>query len=901
MTRCGLGLHAASIRGRARADAGPLLLSALVVAVVSVLAGAVPVLLRSTADEAVRQAVRSAADQADVRVEARWEADDGFNGGRMRNPQLGAELFDLANRSLTELGPLRDVLQPPVGFSAAPTLKVTDGSVLRTFQLDYLSNASGPAVTWIAGSAPAATPKQADVEVPWNGPPWPVQAGLSESGAAALGVKPGDRLRVADDKGNPKDVRISGVFRPRDPADPAWRLAPWLLNPTSGSDGTGTTRFGGLLSDESLPDARLAFGRDDMTRTVRFSPDPDVLTWDSAQRIAATVVALKASSGSSANRGTAAHWQTQLDFVLREVQDQIEAATAQASVLLTAVSVVAVLILLLAAELLVARRAPALTVARQRGASLVGLGGELLLESVLVAALSAGIGGLVARLFVPSVAGAWLLPVVLAAVLAGPAFGLVTADRATRDRRVPANRGARRRARRTAALRRLTLEAAVLAAAAIAVVVLHQRGVLPSAGGTVLLPAAAPTLGVLVGGLLLLRALPLVTGLVLRRALRSSRPLAVFGAARAASVSTRALPVLAVAGAAALAAFALTLSTTAGTGLTDGAWRAVGADARVDVARDAAGSTPELAARIAAAPGVRHVATGAVTDNAPFIVGDAERPARLVVVDPASFRQLLADTPLPQLPSLPAPAGAGSAVPALVRSAAGNLPIGSTLRLPQDGAPAIPFTAVGGAPAIDGAEEVVLVDAAAMTAAGVSVPPNTIWITGPGAAQAAHANAATVTIRADLERTRRHAPLVTGLLQLAWASAGTLLALGLLGFALSAATGAQDRWQILSRLRTLGLRPREARQVAAAELLPLALLAAVAGPLLGVVLAQLTLAPLGLHLLTAQTEDPSLVLPWLGLTLVAAAFPVMVAVLVPAEAAVRRRRRLSEILRVGGA
>ncbi|BCJ47076.1 membrane protein [Actinoplanes ianthinogenes] len=932
-----LGLHGASIRGRARADAGPLLLSALVVAVVSMLAGAVPVLLRSTADEAVREAVRAAADLADVRVEARWESDDGMNGGRLRDPRLAAELADLANRSLDDLGPLRDVLEPPVGYTASPTLKVTDGSVLRTFQLNYLRDATGPAVVWISGKAPASSAKQADVEVPWNGPPWPVQVGLSEAEAAALGAGPGDRLQLADEQRNPKDVRVSGIYRAVNPDDPAWRLAPWLLNPTSGSDGAGSTRFGGLLSDESLPDARLAFGLDDLTRVVRFSPDPDVLTWDAAQRIAATVVGLKASSGTSANRGTASHWQTQLDSVLRDVQDQIEAATAQASVLLTAVSVVAVLVLLLAAELLVARRAPALTVARQRGASLLALGGELLLESVLLAAVSAGAGVLAARIFVPSVAWGWLLPVVLAAVLAGPAFGLVTAYRATRDRRVPANRNARRWARRTTALRRLTAELAVVIAAAIAVVVLHQRGVLPSAGGTVLLPAAAPTLGVLVGGLLLLlRVLPPVTGLVLRRALRSSRPLAVFGAARAASASGRALPVLALAGAAALATFALTLNTTVAAGLTEGTWRAVGADARLDVSPDAVSSAPSLASRIAAAPGVRHVALAQVTENAPIVAGDAQRPSRLVVVDTTTFRDLLADTPLPALPSLPGATGAsppvagptgatatdptgstatagpgtpagpggssGPAVPALVRSVGGSLH-GGTLTLPQKGAPPIRFTAVGAAPAIDAADNVVLVDAAAMTAAGVAYQPNTIWVTGPGAAEAARANAtaATVTIRTELERARRSAPLVTGLLRLAWASAGTLLALGLLGFALSAATGAPDRWQTLSRLRTLGLRPGEARRVATAELLPLTLLAAAAGPLLGLLLAQLTLGPLGLRLLTAQTGDPSLILPWLGLAVIAAAFPAMLAALIPAESALRRRRRLSETLRVGGA
>lgn len=895
-----MSLHWPSIRGRARADAGPLLLSAVVIAVVSVLAGAAPVLLRSTADEAVQRAVREAGNEADVQVQARWEYDDGPSGGRIRNPRSAEALDVLRDRSIEELGPLGAMLLPPIEFVDSPYLKIVNATEPRSFRLNYVSGVSGPAVTWVSGAAPKAATGQPDVETSWNGPPWPVQVGVSEITATRLGVKPGDRMQIEDRNRIPKDVRVSGVFRADDPTDPAWRVAPWLLEPVAGKDGPGNTRFGGLLTEESLPDARLAFELDALSRTVRFSPDPDVLTLDSAHDIVATAVALKASSASSADRGADSQWSTQLDWVLKDVEDRINAATAQASVLLAAVSASAVLILLLAAGLLAGRRAPALTMARQRGASLTTLGLELLLESVLVAAGAAALGVLTARLFVPDIAWGWLLPVVLAGALAGPGFGTLTAYRATRDKRVPANRSARRWAGRTAALRRLTAEGAVVAAAVTAVVVLHQRGVLPSAGGTVLLPAAAPALGVLTGALVLLRLLPLGTGLALRQALRSTRPLAVFGAARAAAAAGRVLPMLALASAAALATFALTMNTTIGQGLTDGAWRTVGADARMDLAPDA--ETAEAVRLIADSPGVTHVVTAQISDT-PIVVGDASRPSRLVIVDSAAYRELLADTPLPVPPANLTDAAGGDAIPALVRSADGKVTVGDQLKLARDDAPALRFTAVGTATAIDGAEDVVLVDAAAMTTAGVTVTPNTIWVTGSGAAPAAraHADAADVVARTDVERDRRDAPLVTGLLRLAWASAGTLLALGLLGFTLGAASGAPERWQTLSRLRTLGLRTGEARRVAAAELLPLALIAAVGGPLLGVLLAHLTFGPLALRMLTSQPDSPALILPWAEIVVIALAFPAMVAAVVSVESAVRRRSRLSEVLRIGGA
>ncbi|GAA2906500.1 hypothetical protein Acy02nite_74940 [Actinoplanes cyaneus] len=893
-------LHWPSVRGRARADAGPLLLSALVVVVVTILGGSVPVLLRTTADKAVQEAVRQSGDDADVQVQARWEWDDGPDGGRLRTPDSAGALHDLRDRSLDKLGALRSVLLPPVEYTESPYLKILDGTEPRSFRMNYLAGPSGPAVTWVSGTAPKATSDEPDLEVPFNAPPWPVQVGLSETSAKTLGVGPGDRIKIEDVNHTPKDVRVSGVFRPVDPDAAEWRAAPWLLQPVYGQDGAGITRFGGLLSAQSLPDARLAFSQDEMPRIIRFSPDPSLLTLDSANRIVSAVIALKASSTtSSGDRSLEEQWSTQLDFVLRDVQDQIDAATAQASVLLTAVIVVAVLILLLAAQLLVARRAPALTVARQRGASLTSLGLELLLESALVTVISAAAGVLVCVLVAGGVSWGWLLPVGLAAILAGPAFGVAAAYRATRDRRVPANRSARKIGERTAALRRLTLEAAVLAAAAVALTLLRQHGVLPSAGGTVLLPAAAPALGVLTGAVVMLRLLPLVTGLTLRQALRSTRPLAVFGAARAAVVSSRALPVLALVTAGGLASFALTVTSTTDRGLTDGAWRSVGADARLQVANEGLAKVPAMVKQIAGSPGVHHAVAGQVQDQAPVVVGDTSRPARLVIVDSAAYRELLADTPLPQLPELPG--ASGPAVPALVRYADGDVHPGDQLRLSRKGAPALTFTAVGTAPPVDGAQDVVLVDAAAMTATGYTVEPDTVWITGPGAAAASAGRDALVTLRQPLEDSRRSAALVTGLIRLAWATAGTLLALGLLGFALGAAAGAPARWQTLSRLRTLGLRTGEARRVAAGELLPLALVAAVVGPLLGVLFARVTLGPLALRLLTGQSENPVLVLPWLMIGVVGVLFLVMVVVVVSAEAAARRRRRLSEVLRVGGA
>ncbi|MEO3773871.1 FtsX-like permease family protein [Micromonospora sp. B9E7] len=902
--------HWPSIRGRGRTDAGPLLLTATVIAAVALLAGAVPALFRAAADDAVQDTVRRAGHDANVLVHADWERDDGPTGGRVRMPRLADDVDDFRTRATSALGPDLDAaLLPPVAVVNGPILSITDGTVPRTFQFTYLSgDLGGPDVTWIAGNAPGPTVSDQYVETPYDGPPWPVQIGLSEADAAALDLGPGDRIPVKDGQGRDKDVRISGIYRPADSADPAWRLAPALLRPVPGADGEGTTRFAGLLSPESLPDARLAVDEDQLRRTIHFAPVPDALTWDATAPLASRVVKLKATSGSSSERDQSLRWESQLDTALRAARTQISATSAQAAVLLAGVLTATVLVLLLAADLLVRRRASALSAARQRGAALPDLGAELIIESTVVSLSAAAVGLVLARAAAPGVSWTWAVPVVLAGAVAGPAFGILAAARASRDRRQPANPAARRWIRATGQLRRAAVEAAVLIAAVAAFVTLHQRGLLPVGSdgdtgeltGDLILPISALALGALVGALVLLRLLPLGARGALRQALRSRRPLAVFGAAQAATTAGRALPLLVLVSTTALASFALILGTTVTRGLADGAWSTVGADARLDVGAGAA--TPALAERIAAEPGVGQVVVAQVTDSARVFTESTPLTPRLVIVDAAAFQRLLATTPLPDAPALARLTAPGPGdVPALVRSSDGELRTGTRLQLSRDDAPAIRLAAVGTAPSVGGAGDVVIVDAAALADAGLPAVPNTVWVTGPGAARAVSNSgvAADVVLRADALRAQRVAPLTAGLLRLAWTAAAVLLALGLLGLALAAAAGASERWQTLTRLRTLGLRPRDVRWVAAGELLPPVVVAAVCGPLLGVLLARLTLGPLDLWLLTGQAVEPAAVLPWWLLGLVSVALLAAAATVVPVESALRRRDRLSEVLRAG--
>ncbi|MFI5953248.1 FtsX-like permease family protein [Cryptosporangium sp. NPDC051539] len=889
-------IHWPSVRGRARADVGPLGLVAAVVLVVTLLGAAVPQLIRATADDATRDAVRRAGLDSDVRVDSRWPDDYGLVGGRFRFERLAADVDDFRAQAVDTLDPrLRAALRRPVTTASSLSLQITDASIPRRFQLNYVQNDhGGPDVTWVAGHAPRGT-VDGDVVIDFPGPPWEVQVGLSETEAAVLKLRPGDHVPVEDAQRTPYNVLVSGIFRPVDPNDPAWQVVPWLLRGVPGLDSPYSSRFGGMLSAESLPDGRLAVPPDQFRRTVWFTTDPGKLGWDSAQRLARTVVALKARSGTSTQYDTTPKWDTRLDDVLRGVRDQVAAARAQASLLLIAVLTGAVLVLLLTADLIARRRSTALAAARERGASLPSIAAELLVEAGAVALPAAALGLVLSLVLVGGAAIGGAATVLTAALLAGPALGTLVAARATRDRRTPANRTARRRHERTTQLRSAAVDVAVVAAAAAAVGALRQRGI--QTGGDGALPASAPTLVAVAGSLLLRRLMPVGIGLTLRQLQRSRRLLAVLGAARASATAARTLPLLVLVTTTTLATFALTLGTTSSRGSEDGAWRVVGADARLDVSANSPRPRLAIAAEIAAAPGVDQVVTAQIDEGVRVLADGNRLTPGLVVADSAELAALLRHYRLPDTADLERLKGSRPGpIPVLVRSSDDSLRPGMHLQLSRAHGPPVDLVAVGTAPAVNGAEDLIVADAKA----GLGFEPDTVWANGPGAARAMHRADGQVVVRSDILRARTGAPLNAGLMALDRAAAGTLLVLGSLGFALGAAASAPERWSTLARLRTLGLRPRDTHRVAAIELLPPVLVAIVSGPLLGLLLVRLTFSALALRTLTGQTENPSVVAPWwlLGVT-VTLLLGVLIAV-VAAEAAVRRSRRLGDVLRVGG-
>ncbi|QNG35226.1 FtsX-like permease family protein [Geodermatophilaceae bacterium NBWT11] len=856
-------------RARVAAAPGPWLLSVVVLALAAVLAVLVPSAVAATADDAVRSAVVDAGTAADTVLTVPFTAD--LESPTARQDDSAAETRALAadvpgalpaGLAAAVAAPVATVrtrqltleLPAPVAVALGPT----------TLRLDWLAD---PAPTWTAGTAPAAAAGEE------------VQAGLSAPVAAALGVGVGDRLAGRAPNGSLVDVLVTGVFAAADPDDRAWTTTPDLLAPsTRGAGGARQTDVAALLSDTSLPDARLAVGEGDLIRTLTLAARPAGVAADGAERVAAAVTALRAAPvvlGIS----PVPRVDSRLDAVLLAATDRLAAARAQAAVLVTAVGLATALVLLLGATVLVSRRAGVLAGTRARGGSLPGPGVALLAESAVLTALGLGLGLLVGTLLAPGpvpvgAALAGVVPVALAGLLALPVLGVRAADLATGGRRVPLDRRGRTRAHRERLLRRVAVDGALVLLAVGAVAALRARGL---SGGA--LTVAAPAVAVLAGSVLVARVQPAVAGLLLRGAVRSRGAVPLLAAAGARS--TAVLGPLALTAVTALVTVVLALGATASAGQVEASWTAVGADATVT-----AGSLPELPVA-----GAGLAVPARVTEGVQLSTPSGSDRTRLVVVDPAAYGELVDSTPLPDVEGL----GdlAGDTVLALVTP---DL-TGATGSVLQDGT-SVSFTVVGNLPA--GPTTVLLSSAAVPADLAV---PNTLWLTGPGAAQAAAevaaaAPGADVVLRADRLAEVQQAPLTRGLAGLVLGVAGVLLALTVVVVLLSGSAGVRRRRSTSGVLRTLGLGERQARAVSLLELLPGVLATVVPGVALGALVTALVTGPLGLRLVTGQDADPALVVPWTVLALVVPPVLAVVA-LVVGEARARRRVTLAEVLREG--
>src|SRR4051795_2521785 len=765
MTSPRMPLHLPSILGRMRDDPGPLLLMALVVGLTTALTSAVTPLLLRTSDRALADAVRRAGDRSAVVATFARTGED-FEP-RVRDPQAATQLHAAVNGAQLLL-PARvaAVLQPGIGTVTTTPLQLLDAGPGRYLTLVYLDRPTGaPRVSYISGGPPRASvgAARARTERRSDARPWPVQVAVSQASAAALGVRTGDRLPAKDDHGLRVVARVSGIFVPRDPGDPAWQTSPQLLSPArAASPSDHSASAAALVSPAALPDLGLAVPPSDLTSHIVAVPRADAVRWSDSADLVRALVSLKASP--TAGGGTVT-WDTTLDRVVADARAQVAAARGQADVLLVALLVCALLVLWQGADLVVRRRRPPVVLTRERGGTLAQIAAELFVETAACAMAGAAVGLLFTRLVRGESGWAWWVPLPFLGASAAAVTGAVLASRPTDPRRTPANRSARRAVSRGRTLRRVLLVAVVLAAAALSFVALQQRGVLDGGGLTA---ASAPTWWAVAGCLLVIAVLPGLTSLMLGSSRRTEGGVAFFVAARLRESGVRALPLLVVTVTVAQLTFAVVLTSTEQRGQADGALLGVGGDARVTLAPGS--SAADLAHRASVAPGVRAAVAARVEDDVPATSRESAGTVRLVVVDASAYRHLMAVSALPDSPQLDLLDGQSpGGVPALLLGGPTGLRNGLVVHGP--GSPPVPLQVVGAAPRVEGGvDPVIVVDADTYARAGGVAPPDTVWAVGPGAATAVRSLAdghGTVALYADALASRRAAPLAAGLVRLA--------------------------------------------------------------------------------------------------------------------------------------
>jgi hypothetical protein len=468
----------------------------------------------------------------------------------------------------------------------------------------------------------------------------PLEVVLPERAAKALEVGAGDRIPLTDRGTRQKsEVTVAGVFRPRDAAEPYWRLVPGV-----GADAAGTdSPYGPFLLDRA--DFSTTFTG---TTSASWLVEPTLAAVDRARfpAVKRAVALVAVQLPDEAGLGTSAQVNSKID---RLVDRLARADLVGRSALLTPILLIIVLggyALVLVAALLNEDRRGQTALLRARGAARRQLAGLAAREAALVVLPGAALAPLLASQALRYAGGTALLSGLdlqprltpLAWAVAGAvAVGCLLAMLGPALRRGGTyleDLAARSRPDRWAAAQRASLDVALVALAALAWFQLRQYSSPLAADGAGLgidpLLAAAPTLGVLAGAVIALRLLPPATRFAERFVNRKPWTATMLGMWQAGR-RPHAGPVLLLALAVGGSTLAWSLVSTWQRSLVDQANHQVGADLRVT---ERNGSAPDArAAQLAALPGVR-AAVPAWRDSTR--VGRDDVPTTVLALDAAT-------------------------------------------------------------------------------------------------------------------------------------------------------------------------------------------------------------------------------------------------------------------------
>ncbi|PWR13365.1 ABC transporter permease [Micromonospora sicca] len=440
----------------------------------------------------------------------------------------------------------------------------------------------------------------------------PLQVTLPEKIAGRLGLRTGDRVPLFDRSAERAgEVVLAGTWRPRDPAEAYWRLAPGV-----GDGGTGEVTSYGPFALDPADFTRTFPGASSASWLV--APDLAVVEPSRLTSVKQAAAAISAQLPEATGLGSSAQSVTTMDRLIDRLG---RADLVGRSALLTPLLLIVVLggyALVLVAALLNEDRRAQTALLRARGAARGQLAGLAVREATLVVApavlLAPALAGEALRRFGAGTADLRLTdggvgPVWAVAV--ATAVGCLLAMVLPALRRAGtyvADMAARSRPTRGAAVQRASVDLALVALAVLAWAQLRQySSPLAGAGGRLgidPLLAAAPTLGVLAGAIVALRLLPPATRFAERFVDRWPWTATMFGMWQAGR-RPHAGPVLLLALAVGGSTLAWSLVASWEGSQRDQAQHRVGADLRL-VERN--GVAPaERAAGLAALPGVDRV------------------------------------------------------------------------------------------------------------------------------------------------------------------------------------------------------------------------------------------------------------------------------------------------------
>ena len=815
---------------RVRVDRWLLAVVAASLALTATLVGAVPRLLEDLA----RDSLAAELDAASVQR-------TGLQATAVRVPP---ELADDPRASLAAAGAeateqvepdLRAVLSDPqpVVDSLRYRLDPLPGETGSNLDTRLTLRAQGgveDAVRLVDGTLPDGSVGEVllGADVPVAVHPFAATAATAEALSMGLGTR---RLAVPDPEGpvtrrilplprDPVVVELVGIVELDDSRDPVWFGDGRLHRPSRFDTSSTTTIFAfGHVPLDVAATIPTSGPRGEVGLGWRWRLDDAALLDAGAPEVLGDARAMRTRTPRDASELA---WTTGLDRLLADEQARRATAVEVLSLATAALVGVTAALLLTLAGVLATRRRGALALVRGRGTSRRQSLAADVVEALVVGVAAAAVATAVLALAGVAAVGLPLL------VVSGGLLLLVLAGRA--DARRPLGALVSQRGHDAvgrASSRRVVVEVLLVGVALVAVVSLRRRGLVPD-GEVDPLVVAAPVLAVLAAALLVTRLVPLPLRAVDAFARRRQGLALQVGVARATrDPRARAVVPLVVVGIA-VAGFAAAVDASVGAGQRAAGALVAGADVRVQapvlssLADGFAPDDPEaVVVELGEVDGTL-VTTGAATD------------VRIVALDAAAAVRV------PGLGLPPLEAGTGSAPVLLseVVRAAGSPGVGDAVRLQVAGeglagrVVAIDPTVLG----LDAAEEpFAVVDAAALARLVGERPAVTARLVATdrpddvAAAALAADPEADVVVRAEVEAALAAAPLARGVRLGFRAAGGAALLVTLAAVLLQIAAGAAVRRREGGVLAAVGAGERQVRVAALAEVLPVVLLAALAG------------------------------------------------------------------------